>query len=166
MERFWLFISSLSPAILIVSIRLIEKFSVYAWIGIIVGILSFLLAYSVLSGRKKVGPDPITPLGVQDETDQIPTYLITFVFPFLFLSDTPSFCTLVAYGVFLIFMMALLFRTDVALVNPALLLIGYHVYTVETVSGSIRVISRRRPVIKTSFKAHSLSGSLYLSVKK
>lgn len=166
MERFWLFITSLSPAILLVSIRLVPWFPGYAWIGIAAGIISFLGAYLVLVGRKKVGFHPITPQHVQDETDQIPTYLITFVFPFVFVSDTPSFYTLVAYGVFALFIMTLLFRTDVAVVNPALLLAGYHVYTVETVSGSVKVISRRRPIIKTTFNAHPISGSLYLSAEK
>lgn len=165
MGRFWLYITSLSPAILIFSIRLIPHFLWYAVVGILVSLLLFPAAYWLLSNRRNISAEPVTPLSVYDESGQIPTYLITFIFPFLFVSDTPSPYTIIAYVVFAVFMLALLFRSDVAVVNPALLIAGYHVYTVETASGSIYVISRKCPVVNTTFNAHPVSGNLYLQSK-
>src|SRR5699024_8631546 len=121
---------------------------------IVASVLLFFGSYLLVMGRKRIGVIPISPKNVQDETMQIPTYLITFIFPFLFISDTPSCSTIVAYACFLVFLLALLFRTDMAIVNPALLIAGYHVYTVETDSDIKYVIAKGSLRIKNDFHAY------------
>lgn len=162
MGRFLLLFTALSPAFLIASIRIIPSHPWVGYIGIVLGLLMFPAAWLLLGKRSDVTPHVFTPISVHDESDQIPTYLVTFVFPFLFVTDSPSVYTTAAYVLFATFLIFLLYRADISVVNPALLIRGFHVYGVETETGSIYLISRRRPMVATHMEACRVSGNLYM----
>ena len=162
MGRTYFFVSALSPAVIISSIRAFELIGAWAWVGVVIGLLSFFATPALLQGRERVTARVTRPIAVSDKTLGIPSYLITFVFPFLFLSETPSVYTLIAYGVFGLLLVLLLFRSDLGLVNPALLVLGYRLYEVETEFEELIVISRRRVRKNESLKVHLLSGNYYL----
>lgn len=162
MGRFWLLLTSLSPALMIASIRTFPSCQWGAAAGFFVGVLMVPATLLLLRKRGEISSDPMIPLGVHDESDQIPAYLITFVFPFLFITESPSQATLVAYSLFAVFLLILLYRADLAVVNPALLMFGFHVYAVEAKTGSIYLISRRRPVVGVPVNVCRVSGDLYV----
>lgn len=166
MARFWLFLTSLAPALLIGSVRSTPEWKLWGWIGVLASIALFLSAYFVLFARRRTEPVPIVPKTVKDESTQIPTYLLTFIFPFLFIGDAPDKATLAAYAIFAAMLLTLLYRTDLSLVNPALLALGYHVYAVE-VQGypDSFLVAKKAPQPEASCRAHSLSGNLYIMSK-
>ena len=86
----------------------------------------------ILKQRSKLEPETLTPTKVKDETSQIPTYLITFIFPLLFINTTPNSANISAYLCFAALVLLLTFRTNIALVNPALIILGYHIYAIDT----------------------------------
>lgn len=162
MTRIWLFLSSLAPACLIVGVRLLGGDWRWGAILILVGVLLFPVAYLVVKTRRSVTPKPITTSEIRDESQQVPTYLLTFIFPFLFIDVADSW-NAAAYAVLILFLALLLFHSDLSLVNPALLAMGYHIYTVQAEGGeTLLLISRTRPSAGMNVAVVPLSGGTYL----
>lgn len=166
MGRVYFFASALSPAIIIASIRAFALIGSWAWVGISVGILSFAMTGVLLASRGRVSARVVEAVSVRDRTLQIPSYLITFVYPFLFLSESASSYTLLAYLVFGLLLGLLLIRTDIGLVNPTLLLFGYSLFEVETEFDILIVISKRRLMKNEPLKVHLISRNLYILAKR
>ena len=162
MTRFWHFISSLSPAVLVVGIRLLGTELCYGFALIAIGILLLPLAFLVLRTRQSVTAKPITVIHSRDESQQVPTYLLTFVFPFLFI-DVNNQWNALAYFVLIILIALMLFRSDLSLVNPAILIRGYHIYEVQSEGGEdLLLIARTRPKGGEHLSVRLLSGHFYL----
>ena len=162
MTRILLFVSSLAPAVLIVGIRLIGLDPFWGVLLIAIGIALFPLAYLVLKARRAVTPKPVRVADVSDENFQILTYVLTFIFPFLFI-DISDMWNAVAYVVLILFVVVLLIRSDLALVNPALLIIGYRIYAVRAEGGEeLILISRLKPRRGNTLAATPISGQMYL----
>lgn len=162
MTRFLLFVSSLAPAVLVVGIRLIGETPFGGMLTILTGILLFPLSYFVLRLRRSVTPKPIKVVEVADENFQILTYVLTFIFPFLFI-DIGDTWNAVAYVVLILFVLVLLIRSDLSLVNPALLVIGYHIYSLRAEGGEdLILISKFKPRLGQALSARKLSGHVYL----
>lgn len=102
--RLLLFVSSLAPALIIAGLRLWDAQRELAWMLGGVGAFAFMLTPAVLFLRKQAGRHVFTVTGVKDESGQVPTYLLTFVFPFLFLSAQMSRPLISAYVAFSVFM--------------------------------------------------------------
>lgn len=163
MSKFWLFLTALSPALLIANVRLLNYWNTAAWIGIAVSVLLFGSTFIIFRMRKNVSPTKLIVRSVSDDSGQVPTYLITFIFPFLFVSDSPDLPTIGAYSLFLLLMLLLLYRTDLSLVNPALLILGFHVYSVdEGHAGKVIVLSRELPVPGEIYKSRIIFNNLFL----
>lgn len=162
MARVLLFLSSLAPVFLIVGIRLLGSIAAVG-IGIVVlGVVLFCVALLVFVKRGKVTSRPIVVTGIRDESYQIPIYLLTFVFPFLFIELKNSWDA-AAYIVLILLVLLLLFRTDLSLVNPVLLVLGYHIYAVEAAGGEdLLLIAKNRPRVGGHILGTLLSGNTYL----
>ena len=133
--RLLLFVSSLAPALIIAGLRLWDAQHHLSWALCTAGAVAFLLTPLVLVLRRNAGRHELTVADIKDESGQVPTYLLTFVFPFLFLSDQMSRPLIVAYVTFVVFMVLLLYRTPLALINPAMLVAGYRVFSVNVAVG-------------------------------
>ncbi len=160
--RHWLFLSSLAPACVVLGIRLLGSERLLGTAFLLCGLLLFPIAYLVLKTRRSVTPKPIKVSEIRDESYQVPTYLLTFIFPFLFI-DIENYWNAASYIVLILFVSILLFRNDLSLVNPALLMLGYHIYVIQAEGGEdLLLISKARPRTGLSLSASHLSGHTYL----
>lgn len=167
LTRLWFFLAALAPGILVLLIQLVPTFGWVAWSGIVVTSLFVILPQMFYGFRRKVNPEPLTPNAVNDVTEQIPIYLITYVFPFVFFDIESSGYVLVAYTLFAVILFSLLFRTELSLVAPTLLILGYRVYLVKIKNRDrIYLISRNEPIVGSQLRAHHVSSTLYLSSRE
>lgn len=161
MTRLLLGLSSLAPLVGIVAIRMIDVDAAWA---ISLGVIAILFAVSlpvVLIARRGAVERPFRIESVQDDSPQVPAYLLTYVFPFAFASvDGPA--TMWAYLVFSLLLLVLLARTNLGLVNPILLAAGFHTFAATTSSKrTITLISRSTPAANSSVVAHHIVGNAF-----
>lgn len=162
MTRFWLFLSSLSPGLLVASIRYAGEDLCLGLIGITLSLILTPVGLWTIKSRNTTTPIPTQVNTIKDETYQVPTYLITFIFPFLFI-DIDNISTLIAYAVFMLFVAVVLFRSDISVVNPGLLIASYRLYDAQDIEGkSITIISKSKPRLNGYENLFYLSGNVYL----
>lgn len=139
--------SSYAPMLFMVAVRL-EGGHPWAAIGMSVVAVMLVIALSrMVTQRSKLSPSPYLLVSVRDDTAQVPAYLITYLFPFVFLQDV-SKNDLVVYCVFMALVVVLAARTQLVLVNPLLLLLGLHLYEIETKNGTKAILlSRSTPKV-------------------
>ena len=159
--RMLLFVTGLAPMVAIFAVRL--------WVtcmpaAIVLGVLALLLAALLmiaLSLRRVTAPQPFRLLSVRDDSQQVPTYLLTYIFPFLFVA-VDGWQDLTAYAIFSLLLVVLILRTDLALVNPLLLAAGYHLYVATTTNDQeVVVVSRTRLLPGNAILAHRLADATY-----
>lgn len=139
MIRARLLASAFAPASLIGGIRLIPDATIAAAMLVAFAFLAVLSLVGLVSGRPKIEPQPYTTVDVVDESAEVPAFLLTYLFPFVSLSIS-TWWDVAAYAVFVVLLLAILFRTDLLLVNPLLLLAGIRVYRVLDSSGVSRIV--------------------------
>lgn len=144
--RLLLFASSLAPALIIAGLRLCNVHRATSVTLLVLGVIAFALTPIVLFLRRNAGIQELTVSNIKDESSQIPTYLITFVFPFLFLPEQMNGPLVASYIAFAAFIALLLYRTTLALVNPAMLIAGYRIFSVDIEGqGGAHIISKGPP---------------------
>lgn len=162
--RLLLFGSSLAPALIIAGLRLWDAQRHLSLVLCGAGLVAFLLTPVVLFLRRKAGRQQLTVSDVKDESGQVPTYLLTFVFPFLFLSAQMSKPLIVAYVTFAVFMGLLLYRTPLALINPAMLIAGYRVFSLNVAGeGGAYVLAKEPPLESQPCYVKRVAGGLYIT---
>lgn len=165
LSRIFLFLSSLSPALAIASIRLWDvQGPINYWLLALALTTFALMPLVILFRRRKAGRQILKIKSVKDESNEIPTYFITFIFPFLFLSPDMSRALTRAYIAFAALMLLMLFRTPLSTINPALLIFKRRVFAVELEAGSIvYVVSQHFPVpTPTQICAKRILSDLYI----
>lgn len=163
--RLFLFVSALAPAFIVAGLRLYGTQLILSLLLLVVGVIAFLLTPLVLFLRRKAGEQEFVVSGVKDESSQIPTYLITFIFPFLFLSEQMSASLIASYVGFAVFMAVLLYRTSLALINPFMLMAGYRVFSVDIVGqGGAYIISKEPPLPSQSIYTRRIAVGLFITV--
>lgn len=161
MTRIWLFYSALAPALLVLGFRFVATHRCIGLTLITLATIAIVMVYFVVRARSEVLPKLIVVSESRDETQQVPTYLLTFIVPFLFV-EINNWGSAAAYSVLIVLISILLFRTDLSLVNPVLLALGYHIYSILDGGGhESLVISRTRPRVGASIAAVPLSGHIY-----
>lgn len=160
MTKALLFLSSLVPLIFIVSIRLFDDALLWSLGLAVVSIIGAVSLPVVFFVRRSVGSRPFEVKEVRDESHQVPAYLLTYIFPLLFVT-IDDWDTAAAYAVFAALLIVLMVRTDLALVNPLLLAFGYHLFALRNSTGQeIFLVSRLRPLVGSNILVKQLSGSL------
>lgn len=147
LTRLRLLAGSLAPGALIVAIRISKS---YPWASAVLASLGMVAVVStlvLLARRSAIPEQPFTLLKVSDKNDQVPTYLLTFVFPFLFLQAGGA-REVIAYVAAGLFAALLVSRTSLLVANPILLAAGYGLYEVETTSrgGTDLILSSKKPI--------------------
>ncbi len=116
----------------------------------------------VIVARRKVEPQPIPVLSWRDESSQVPTYLISFIFPVAF-APSGGFEILIAYAFFGFLLFTLLARTDLCLVNPVLLAFGYRLFAgTDAVGRIVILVAKSAPVPGVAIKGHPIFTGAYL----
>ncbi|WP_125458684.1 hypothetical protein [Rhodococcus sp. 1168] len=127
--------------------------------GLTVGLALLLFPIGLLTvySRRSIEPVPTQIDSIKDETLQIPTYLVTFILPFLFVTvDDPY--NLAAYSVFMLLVILMLVRTEISIINPGLLFIGFKIFDATTREGtSVMVISKTKPRVNSTIYASPIS---------
>lgn len=161
MTRLLLSLSSVAPLVGIVAIRLIGIASEWA-VGLgIISVLLMLFLPVVFAARRRIEARPMTIRSIRDESAQVPAYLLTYVFPFAF-ATIDSSSVVWAYAVFGVLLLVLLLRTELSSVNPALLAVGVHSYSVVTEAGqTITLMARKAPLPGSGVLAHQIAGGVF-----
>lgn len=134
MLRFRLIASSFSPMMLIVAIRMTTGGYIVSAFLLALAIISLISLALLLRARSSTNSQPHHMVEVENENNQVPAYLLTYVFPFVGLAVN-GWQDVVAFTMFFIVLLVILLRTSLVLVNPILLACGYHLYNVRSSSG-------------------------------
>jgi hypothetical protein len=124
---FALFLSSYSPALLILAVRSFHHSAPLFWGSLVVATLSagaFLLF--VFVGHKG-GPFRAKVDDVEPQDAELAAYVATYLLPFVIVFGA-TIQDVIALGMFLFFIGLLWVNSGMVYLNPLLALIGYHVY--------------------------------------
>jgi len=127
---FALFLSSYSPAFLILAVRSVDRSGTLFWISIVLAALSagaFLLFIHV---ARTGGPFRATVEDVEPRDGDLAAYVATYLLPFVVVFGA-TVQDVIALGLFLFFIGLLWVNSRMVYLNPLLALIGYHVYVVQ-----------------------------------
>lgn len=98
----------------------------------------------------------------KDEGVQVPTFLITFIFPFAIMDFKTSSETFYQQIAFIVILFLILMRVKFLYVNPIFLVFGYHVYDSKTSAGEgILVISKTAPRIDEELNFSKMTNGIY-----
>jgi hypothetical protein len=153
--------SSFAPMAIIVAVRLSLTYPLVALLIGALGVLAVLSLLELVLARSMTNQQPFTLTSIRDESAQIPAFLLTYVFPFVFVA-IGDWRDALAYGLFALLLLILIVRTDLVLVNPLLLAFGFHLYIVESSSGYHGILlSSKAPKVGETVQAVRLpSGGL------
>lgn len=127
---FALFISSYSPALLILAVRSYDRSCVLFWVSLGLAALSagaFLLFIRV---ARRGGPFRAVVEDVEPRDADLAAYVATYLLPFIVVFGATT-QDVIALALFLVFVGVLWINSDLLYLNPLLALVGYHVYVVR-----------------------------------
>lgn len=128
-----LFVSSYAALFLLLALRFDDR--VLRLVTLSLGMIGLLDGVRlVLWQPRHVGKSPYKIIEVRDHGSQVAGYLVTYLLPFLPVSD-PSVSDVVAYALFLAIVGLIFVRSDMAEINPTLYLLGRRVLQVRTEEG-------------------------------
>lgn len=122
-----LFLSSYSPALLILAVRSYHHSMVLFWISLGAAVLSagaFLLFVFVV---RKGGPYRATVDDVEPQDSELAAYVATYLLPFIVVFGA-TLQDVIAIALFLFFIGLLWVKSAMIYLNPLLAVIGYHLY--------------------------------------
>jgi hypothetical protein len=126
---FALFLSSYSPALLILAVRSINHSWSLFWISLGVSVLSAGAFFLFLRVARRGGPFRATVNEVEPHDAELAAYVATYLLPFVVVFGA-TVQDVVALGLFLFFIGLLWVNSGMVYLNPLLALAGYHVYVV------------------------------------
>lgn len=159
--KFRLAISALVPAALIVAIR-VWTWEGWVWSAVLVAaaVIATVSLASFVRARGTTNPQPQNVVSVDDESDNAPALILTYLFPFLFLTVS-DWRDAAAYVVFALVLLLLIVRTDIWKANPLLLIAGYRIYSVEFPSRELSLLfARNRPLPGSVIQVITLSAGV------
>jgi hypothetical protein len=124
---FALFLSSYSPALLILAVRSYHHSTALFWISLGLAVLSagaFLLFIFVV---RRGGPFRATVEDVEPQDGELAAYVATYLLPFIVVFGA-TLQDVIALALFLFFIGLLWVKSGMIYLNPLLAAIGYHVY--------------------------------------
>jgi len=134
-----------SPALVLLGVRLSTIGWIYTVIFELLALVAALNLVLLVRARSATNEQPFVITFIEDQGSDVPAYLITIVFPFVFL-DLQTWQDTVVWAMFAGLTGLLMVRTDLALTNPALVLAGYRMYRIHTSTGYSGVLLSRTPV--------------------
>ena len=158
--KFLLFLSSYIPLFVVLAILHYTNILVVAAMAIIIGLtLLFLVLMFKLSERLGNYHGKITDF--ENINDMSLEYIITYIFPLLFLNYS-SISVLLALTVIFMTIGYIYISSDLIYMNPILNLLGYNIYKGQVEGKSIIIISKRDAEDINRNKLVQLANKVYL----
>jgi hypothetical protein len=158
--RLSFFLSSFAPLLGIFALRA-SKENLWLTITLVAVMVAVtLLLVGAMQVRSTVTLQSLVVRDPSDESPQIPTYLLTYLFPFIFAS-TNGWQDVAAYAVFAALLALLLWQSDAALINPLLLAVGFRLYVFSRGNERVIIVSRKRLSDGSRVLAYQLSPNAY-----
>ncbi len=146
--RILLFISSYFPLLMIFTLQNWKTHGVWSLIPAIVGAVSLLGLAAFLHFVSTTSPRVQQVVQVQRKDAEVMAYIISYVFPFLGLNFNDPM-NVISLGIFFAILGVIYINSNMIHINPTLNIFGYHIYEIETSSGSTQtVISQRGRLIR------------------
>lgn len=158
--RLSIFVSSFAPLLAIFALRASGNHSALAAVLAAAAAGSALLLILALRARSGLTLQSVVVSDTSDESPQIPTYLLTYVFPFVFVT-ADRWQDGAAYAVFAALVGLLLWQSDAAYINPLLLVAGFRLYVFSRGPDRVLIVSRKRLRDGSRVLAYQLSSSAY-----
>ncbi len=128
-----LFVSSYAPLFLLLALRFDD--APLRLTALACGVVGLLEAIRLVEWQpRRVGRSPYTVSEVRDHGSHVAGYLVTYLLPFLPITD-PSAADLVACLLFMCIVGVIFVRSDMAEINPTLYLLGRRVLQIRTSEG-------------------------------
>jgi hypothetical protein len=127
---FALFLSSYSPAFLIIAIRAFQHSCFLFWTSLLLAILSASAFLIFIRVAQSGGPFAGTVEEVEDRDGDLAAYVATYLLPFVMVSD-PTTQDVLALAVFLFFIGLLWVNSRMIYLNPLLALFRCRVFLVK-----------------------------------
>jgi hypothetical protein len=127
---FGLFVSSYSPALLILAVRSFNHSWLLFWVATGVAAASGLGFITFLTVARSGGPFEATVDEVEAHDDDLSAYVATYLLPFIVVFGA-NLQDVIALGLFVLFIGVLWVNSSLLYLNPLLSLAGYHVYIAQ-----------------------------------
>lgn len=124
---FALFLSSYSPAFLILAVRSFHHSVILFWVSLGLAVLSAGAFLLFIFAARQGGPFRAAVDDVEPQDAELAAYVATYLLPFVVVFG-PTVQDVIALSMFLFFVGLLWVNSGMVYLNPLLALIGYHVY--------------------------------------
>lgn len=155
MIRFRLLCSSLAPLLLIVGVRIWAAHTVVAGVILLAAIASVGSLLLLMNTRGTLSSQSFALETVEDESDQIPAYLVTYLLPFVTL-NIAGISDLIGYLMLAGVLLLLVLRTDLIYVQPVLLVAGWHLYRTTVTGGYEEFVMISRKRLRIAHEVHTV----------
>jgi len=147
-SRAILFLSGYLPLFLIFTVQYYQHYKWWALIPLSLAAVAAVGLFMFLKWVQAGEPRPLKIENVQRKDAEVIAYIFAYVFPFLGLKiDDPA--NVIGLAIFFLVLMILNVSSNMVHINPALNLLGYHVYDITTVDeDSHTVITRRNRLVR------------------
>ena len=163
LARAVLFLSGYLPLFLIFTIQYYPRYGAWAFIPLAIGLLAAIGLASFIGWVKGTEPTPLEIKSVQRKDAEVIAYIFAYVFPFLGFNIEDSAST-IGMAVFFVVLMILNVSSNMIHINPALNLLGYHVYEIGTADNECHtLITRRSRLVRgTKLKAVGIGDEFWM----
>jgi hypothetical protein len=138
-----LFLSGYAPLFLIFSIEFYSRYHWWALIPLAIGVAALIWLLLFLRWVWNGAVRPITVRSVERKDAEVIAYIFAYVFPFLGLKPD-DMANAIGLGIFFFVLMVLNVSSNMVHINPALNLLGYHVYQITDGEDLAHTIVTRR----------------------
>lgn len=146
--RILLFISSYFPLLMIFTLQNWKAHGIWSLIPACIGVVSLIGLAAFIYFVGTTSPRIQQVVQVHNKDAEVMAYIISYVFPFLGLNfDDPM--NVISLVIFFAIIGIIYINSNMIHINPTLNILGYHIYEIETSSGSTQtVISRKGRLIR------------------
>ena len=140
-SKIMLFLSSYS--LLFVALTFKYKLGNFTWIFIVLAVLGGIATIKIT--KTKINPDNREVINIVSKNDQVLSYLVSYLLPFIGFDLTQS-NEFVALIIIFLTIGVLYIKADLIYINPLLLLFGFNIYEAQFINGSKRILISRKNV--------------------
>ena len=142
-----LFLSGYAPLLLIFTIQIYQQHRFWALFPLGIGLVATVGLLLFLRWVRTGAARSMCVKSVARKDAEVIAYIFAYVFPFLGM-DLNNLSSILGLGVFFLVLMVLNVSSNMVHINPALSLLGYHVYEIGTKEGDpYTVVTKRSRLI-------------------
>lgn len=162
--RLCLFFSSYFPLWVILYFVLLDDHFRAATAVLIAGGICTLIALIYFWSLTKTAPERVTIAEWRRRDDDVLSYLVTYVIPFM-ISPDDGWQKAVGLGLFLLVVCVLYVKTNMVYINPTLALFGYRLYEVKLGDDESThpLITRRKTLVRGNLLVVAVGNDVFFS---